>query len=130
MKIALSLGLIAACWTSNVSIAAVLSPDQCSALAASIHHQPSPDIIYRADPNLVPADLTPQPDVIQSGDQIKMDLKSTNGLPGSAALPAREMTYGQVTIKILEDGKARMLLNGRDVDDDTRSQLLAACGKK
>ena len=129
MKKILGLAIMALCWTGSASLAAP-SAEQCAALQASIHHTPSPDITYRADPNVVPAEIKSQPDVLQPHDQIKMDLKSTTGLPGTQAKPGREASYGQITIDLGDDGNARVLLNGRALDDDTRAQLLAACAKK
>jgi hypothetical protein len=130
MRIILSLGLMIGWLIGSASWAAAPTADQCAALAASIHHHPSPDVAYRPDPDVVPAEIKPQPDAIAPHDPIKMDLKSTTGFPGSPTQPARQANYGQITIDIAEDGNARVLLNGRAVDDDTSAQLLAACAKK
>ena len=130
MKVASCLALLVA-WRTGTALADPFpSVEQCAALKASIHHQPDADVTYRADPNVVPAEVNPQPDATPPHDPIKMDLKSTTGLPGAPTQPVREATYGRITVDMSNDRSPHVLLNGRELGDDARAQLLAACAQK
>ena len=130
MKVASCIGLLVAFWVGTALADPFPSAEQCAALKASIHHQPDADVAYRADTNVVPAEVKPQPDAMPPHDPIKMDLKSTTGLPGAPTQPAREAIYGRITIDMSNDRSPQVLLNGRELGDGGRAQLLAACTKK
>ena len=108
----------------------VLSRAECELLT---RHVPDADVAYRpgidaAGQPVVPADLAPPGKALP--DRIVIDLKRPLGqvpqITAPAALAQSDVNLGQIAVDV---ASGQVLLNGRPVESDVESSMIAACRK-
>lgn len=84
----------------------------------TLHHKPADDVIYKPDPDVVPADLNAYPDLVPDVIEIPLTINMAERL--NQKLPAgMQMESSLGIVQIHKDGT--VIINGKDVTAETKA---------